>query len=85
MPAANTAAHRRREVGSRLGYGIRAEQYHLVERWEGFRIEHPLRHVVDLRFSRREIELTSDSRWDNFEKGDEPATDASGSLDIERF
>lgn len=62
MPAASTAASRRRELGSRLGHGIRAEQYHLVERWEGFRIEHPLRHVVDLRFSRREIELTSETR-----------------------
>ena len=39
----------------------------------------------DFELKVRGIASTSDSRWDNFEKGDEPTADANGSIDIERF
>jgi twitching motility protein PilT len=38
----------------------------------------------DFELKVRGIASTSDSRWDNFEKGDAPSDDR-GSLDIERF
>jgi hypothetical protein len=63
MPlAAHGGARRRTALGPRFGYGVHAAQYRVVERWEGVRIEHPLRHVVDLRFSAWHIEVASETR-----------------------
>ncbi|MGH7789094.1 MAG: hypothetical protein ACRERC_19645, partial [Candidatus Binatia bacterium] len=45
------AAHpsARRVARARQRREIRPEQYRYIERWDGFRIEHPLRHTVDVR------------------------------------
>jgi hypothetical protein len=63
MPvAARDGARRRAALGPRFGHGVHAAQYRFVERWDGVRIEHPLRHVVDLRFSAWHIDVASETR-----------------------
>ncbi|MDX2166641.1 MAG: PcfJ domain-containing protein [Deltaproteobacteria bacterium] len=63
MPvAARDGTRRRTALGPRLGSGVHAAQYRVVERWDGVRIEHPLRHIVDLRIERWQFELSGASR-----------------------
>lgn len=63
MPvAARHGARRRTTLGPRFGYGVHAAQYRFVERWDGVRVEHPLRHVVDLRVDGWRVEIASETR-----------------------
>jgi hypothetical protein len=59
MPVAARHGARRRTAP---GDGVHAAQYRFVERWDGVRIEHPLRHVVDLRVDGWRFAIASETR-----------------------